>query len=270
MKAIFYKKYGFPNVLRLVETEKLTPRDNEVLVKIFATTVHRTDCATIQGIHFFMIIVTGLLTPKKSTLGTELAGKIYVIGKNNYSFKVGDKVFGFDDAGTAAHVQYTAITENKLMIMPLSITYEEAVASIEGSRYAYNFFNKVDLKKGHKFLVNGATGAIGSTAVHLLNYFGANVTGVCATKNIDLVKSMGANRVIDYTTSNLTSDIYKQHYMFDMAGEILFLNVNHYLLEADGFYISSDLGYLWQNLLLPIITPLLKPFKKNTISNAGR
>ncbi len=257
MKAIVYTKYGAPDVLKFKEVSKPVPADNEVLIKIVATTVNRTDCATIRAIPFFMRIVTGLFKPKKQIPGTEFAGEIEAVGKSVSSLKVGDKVFGFDDQGAGAHAQYTSISEDKVMTIPDGATYEQAAASIEGAHYAYNFINKVSLGEDQKVLVNGATGAIGSAAVQLLKYFDVNVTAVCATKNIELVKSLGANRVIDYTKEDFTKDETKYNFVFDAVGKSSFFKCKH-LLQPGGVYISSDLGYMAQNIFLPLITPFIK------------
>ena len=257
MKAIIYTKYGSPDVLKLKEVNKPVPEDNEALIKIVATTVNRTDCATIRAKPFFMRIATGLFKPKKQIPGTEFAGEIEAVGKSVSSLKAGDKVFGFDDQGVGAHAQYISIPEDKVMTIPDGTTYEQAAASIEGAHYAYNFINKVSLKKGQKVLVNGATGAIGSAAVQLLKYFDVNVTAVCATKNIELVKSLGANRVIDYTKEDFTKDETKYNFVFDTVGKSSFFKCKH-LLQPGGVYISSDLGYMAQNIFLPLITPFIK------------
>ncbi len=257
MKAIIYKKYGSPDVLKLKEVNKPVPEVNEALIKIVATTVNRTDCATIRAIPFFMRVATGLFKPKKQIPGTEFAGEIEAVGKSVSSLKAGDKVFGFDDQGTGAHAQYTTMSEDKVVIMPDGVTYEQAAASVEGAHYAYNFINKVSLEKGQKVLVNGATGAIGSAAVQLLKYFDVHVTAVCATKNIELVKSLGANRVIDYTKDDFTKDETKYNFVFDTVGKSSFFKCKH-LLQPGGVYISSDLGYMAQNLFLPLITPFIK------------
>jgi len=257
MKAIVYTKYGAPDVLELKEVSKLSPADNEVLVKIVATTVNRTDCATIRAKPFFMRIATGLLKPEKQIPGTEFAGKIEALGKNVSALKAGDKVFGFDDQGACAHAQYTTISKEKVVVMPDGITYEQAAASIEGAHYAYNFINKLSLEKGQKVLVNGATGAIGSAAVQLLKYYDVNVTAVCATKNIELVKALGANRVVDYTKEDFTKDETKYNFVFDAVGKSSFFKCKH-MLQPGGVYISSDLGYMAQNIFLPVITPLIK------------
>lgn len=262
MKAIVYIEYGTPDVLQLKEVKKPIPRDNEVLIRVHATTVNRTDCATIRAKPFFMRLVTGLFKPKKQIPGTEFAGEIEAVGKKVSFLQIGDKVFGFDDQGAGSHTQYMTITEDHVVIIPQTITYEQAAASSEGAHYAYNFVNKVDLKKGQNVLVNGATGAIGSAAVQLLNYFGAHITAVCATKNIELVKALGANRVIDYTKEDFTKDAEKYHYIFDTVGKSSFFKCRK-LLKPGGVYISSDLGYLSQNIFLPLITPVIKPIMGN-------
>ncbi len=262
MKAIVYNKYGPPDVLQLKEVEKPTPRDNEVLIRVYATTVNRTDCATIRAIPFFARIFTGLFKPKKQIPGTEFAGEIEAVGKSVSSLKVGDKVFGFDDQGSGSHAQYMTIKEDKVIIIPDNISYEQAAASSEGAHYAYNFINKVDLKSDHNVLINGASGGIGSASVQLVKYFGANVTAVCNTKNIELVKSLGANKVIDYTKEDFTKDEQKYDFVFDTVGKSSFFKCKH-LLQPGGIYISSDLGYMSQNIFLPLITPIIKPMIGN-------
>ena len=262
MKAVVCPKYGPPEVLQLKEVKKPTPKDNEVLVKVYATTVNRTDCATIRAIPFFARIITGLLKPKKQIPGTEFAGKIEEIGKNVKSLKVGDKVFGFDDQSSGSYAQYMTISEDKAITIPRNVTYEQAAASTEGAHYAYNFIKKVNLKSGQKVLVNGATGAIGSAAVQLLKYFDVNVTAVCDTKNIELVKSLGANKVIDYTKEDFTKDEEKYNFVFDAVGKSSFAKCKP-LLQSGGIYISSDLGYMAQNVFLPLITPIIKPMIGN-------
>jgi len=262
MKAIVYTKYGPPEVLQLKEVEKPVPKDYEVLIRVHATTVNRTDCATIRAKPFFLRIITGLFKPKKQIPGTEFAGEIEAIGKSVSSLKAGDKVFGFDDQGSGSHAQYMTIIEDKAAIMPENITYQQAAASSEGAHYAYNFINKVDLKKGQNVLVNGATGAIGSAEVQLLKYFDVNVTAVCAKKNVELVKLLGATKVIDYTKDDFTKDDGKYDFVFDCVGKSSFFKCKH-LLQPGGVYISSDLGYMAQNIFLPLITPIIKPMIGN-------
>ncbi len=254
MKAIVCTKYGSPDVLQLKEVEKPIPNDNEVLVKIHATTVNRTDCGILRAEPFITRFFTGIFKPKKLIPGTEFAGKIEAVGKNVSSCKVGDKVFGFDEG---SHAQYMTISEDKaLTTIPRNITYEQAAASSEGAHYAYNIIKKVRLKSGQKVLVNGATGAIGSAAVQFLKYFGVNVTAVCNTKNIELVKSLGANKVIDYTKEDFTKDNQKYNYIFDTVGKSSFAKCKP-LLQPGGVYISSELGSMSQNIFFALITPII-------------
>jgi NADPH:quinone reductase-like Zn-dependent oxidoreductase len=256
MKAIVYTKYGPPDVLQFEEVKKPAPKDNEVLIKIYATTVNRTDCAMIRAEPFIARFFTGIFKPKKPIPGTEFAGQIEAVGNNVTSFKVGDKVFGIDDSGSGSHAQYITISEDKaLTTIPENTTYEQAAASTEGAHYAYNFINKVNIKSGQKVLVNGATGGIGSAAVQFLKYFCVDFNAVCGTKNIDLIKSLGANKVIDYTKEDFTKDDQKYSYIFDTVGKSSFGKCKP-LLEPGGVYISSELGYMAQNLLFALTTPI--------------
>jgi len=264
MKAIVCTKYGSPDILQLKEVEKPVPEGKEVLIKIHATSVNRTDTATLRAIPFIARLITGLFKPKKTILGSEFAGEIETIGKNVTRYKVGDKVFGINEDSFGSHAQFMVISEDEaLTIIPENISYEQAAASSEGAYYAYNFINKVNLKSGQKVLVNGATGAIGSAAVQLLKYFDAQVTATCNTKNIELVKSLGADKVIDYSQQDFTRGDEKYHYVFDCVGKSSFFKCKPLLLSG-GVYISSDLGYLSQNISLPLITPIIKPLIGNT------
>ena len=262
MKAVMWTRYGPPDLLRLAEVEKPTPKDDELLIQVHATTVNRTDCASIRAKPFIMRMVTGFFKPKKQIPGTEFAGVVEAVGKDVTSLKAGDNVFGFDDKGSKSHAQYMTIHEDGAVTMPEKLSYKEAAASFEGAHYAYNFINKVALKKGQNVLVNGATGAIGSAAVQLLNYFGVHVTAVCATENIALVKSLGAEKVIDYKKEDCTEDGQKYDYVFDTVGKSSFFKCRD-LLRPGGVYLSSELGYMAQNIFLPLITPLVKPMIEN-------
>jgi len=267
MKAIVYTKYGSPDVLQLQEVEKPTPKDNEVLIKVHATTVNRTDYATIGGKPFFVRLLTGVFGPRKQIPGTEFAGDIEAVGKSVSSLEVGDRVFGFDDQGSGPHAQFMTISEDKATTIPSDLTYEQAAPSTEGAHYAYNFIKNVNMKSGQGVLVNGATGAIGSAAVQLATYFGAEVAAVCSTQNMELVRSLGAYKVIDYTREDFTKDEEKYDFVFDAVGKSSFAKCRP-LLRSGGIYISSDLGYKAQNVFLPLITPIIKPMigKKKTVS----
>lgn len=257
MLAAVYTKYGPPDVLQLKEVEKPTPKEDEVLVRVYASTVNRTDCAMLRAKPFIMRFFTGLFKPNKSIPGTDFAGKIEAVGKNVASFKIGNRVFGFDDSGLNSKAQFMVISETKaLATIPNGLSYEQAAASIEGAHYAYNFINKIDLKSGQKVLVNGATGAIGSAAVQLLKYYGANLTAVSNTKNLELVKLIGAEKVIDYTKEDFTNSGEKYNYVFDTVGKSSFAKCKP-LLEPGGVYISSELGSMSQNPFLALITPFI-------------
>jgi NADPH:quinone reductase-like Zn-dependent oxidoreductase len=260
MKAIICHKYGSPDVIEIQEIEEPTPKDDEVLIKVHATTVNRTDTATLRAKPFIIgRLLTGILKPNKRTPGTEFSGQIEAVGKKVSSFEVGDKVFGFDNNDFGSHAQYKTIPEGKgLATIPKNITYEQAAASTEGAHYAYSFIKKVNIERGQKVLVNGATGAIGSAAVQLLKYFGANVTAVCNTKNMELVKSLGADKIVDYTKEDFT----KYDFVFDAVGKSSFFKGKK-LLQSGGVYISSDLGFMAQNIFLPLITPIIKPMIGN-------
>jgi NADPH:quinone reductase-like Zn-dependent oxidoreductase len=262
MRAVIHTRYGPPEILQLGEVELPATKDDEVLVRVYAATVNRTDCANIRAKPFFMRLVTGLLRPKKKVPGTEFAGVIEAVGNRVSSLAPGEKVFGFDDEVSGSQAQYLAIKDDKVVGMPEAISFEQAAASSEGFHYAYNFINKVQIEQGQDVLVNGATGAIGSAMVQLLVYYGVNVTAVCATKNIELVKSLGATKVIDFAKEDFTKDGQTYDYVFDTVGKSSFFKCMK-LLKPGGIYISSDLGYMSQNLFLPLLTPLIKPLLKN-------
>lgn len=258
MKAAFYEEYGPPSVLSIRQVEKPVPNDREVLIRVYATTVNRTDCAMLRAKPFIMRFFTGLLRPKRKILGTDFAGKVEAVGQHITSLKVGDRVFGFSDGGVSSHAHYMTFTEEKgISTIPNNFTYQQAAASLEGVHYAYNMINKVALKEGQKALVNGASGAIGSAALQLLNYYGAQVTAVCSTKNIELIKSIGADKVIDYTREDFTKSNGTYHYVFDTVGKSSFARCKP-LLEQGGVYISSELGRWSQNLFLALFAPLLR------------
>ena len=257
MKAIICTKYGAPDVLELKEVEKPAPRDNEVLIKIHATTVNRTDCATRKAKPFFARLITGLIRPKKTILGTEFAGEIEAVGKDVTSFKVGDKVFGFSGNDFGAHAEYMTMPEDGfLTTMPENMTYEEAAPSTEGAYYAHSFIRIANIQSGQRILINGATGAIGSAAVQLIKYFGAEVTAVCNTKNVALMKSLGADKVLDYTKEDFTKEDQRYDAVFDAVGKSSFGRCKP-LLKPGGIYVSSELGYMAQNIILALVTPII-------------
>ncbi len=256
MQASIYEEYGNPEVLQIKEVPKPIPKENEILVKVKATTVNRTDCAMLTAKPFIMRFLTGLVKPKNPILGTDFAGAIEAVGEAVSKFKVGDKVFGFDDMGVSSQARYLTISTTKaISTIPENISFEQAAASIEGMHYAYNFINKVNFQAGQKVLINGATGAIGSAMLQLILYFGGVVTAVCNTKNIDLIKKLGAKKVIDYEKEDFTKTPEKYDYVFDAVGKSTFGQCKS-LLSPKGIYISSELGPGAQNLFYSLFTPL--------------
>jgi NADPH:quinone reductase-like Zn-dependent oxidoreductase len=257
MKAAIRTTYGDPSVLSIQNIEKPTPKDNEVLVKVHATTISRTDTGVLLGAPFVFRFFTGLPKPRYQTTGTDFAGRIESVGKNVTEFKVGDRVWGFKDHGLPTHAEYLAVSTNMpILKMPEGQDYQTMVACAEGAHYARNFINKVNLKAGQKAVVNGATGGIGSALVQILKHFGLEVTAVCGTPHLDLVKSLGADKVYDYLTEDFTKDTEKYDYVFDAVGKSAF-GLCKPLLKPKGIYISSELGPNNENLYLPLITPLL-------------
>lgn len=256
MKAAIHTKYGPPSVLQIKEVEKPSIEEDELLIKVEAATVNRTDCAMLRAKPFIMRFVTGFFKPKKPILGTDFAGIIVEIGDNVQSYQVGDRVFGFDDLGVCSHAQFMKISEkNSIAIIPPNASFKEATASIEGAHYAHNFMNKIQIEKGDKVLVNGASGAIGSAAVQLLHYHGAEVTAVCNTKNIELIKTLGATRTIDYLNEDFTSTDEKYEFVFDTVGKSSFAKCKT-ILQPGGIYISSELGWMAENLFFALYTPI--------------
>ena len=258
MKAVIYTHYGPPHVLSIKEIEKPIPRDKEILVKVQATTVNRTDYATINAIPFLARIATGFFRPKRQIPGTEFSGEVEKIGKDVKSINVGDRVFGFCDMSPGAQAQYLAIDEGLALTIPDDLSYEQAAASTEGAHYAYCSMKRAKLEKGQNALVYGASGGIGSAAVQLLKHFGLQVTAVCSTRHVELLKSLNADKVVDYTKEDFTQDNQKYDFIFDSVGKVSFFKCFR-VLNRGGIYISSDLGFMSQNVFLPLITPIIKP-----------
>jgi NADPH:quinone reductase-like Zn-dependent oxidoreductase len=257
MKAAVHTSYGPPAVVRIAEVEKPTAKDNEVLVKVHVTTVNRTDSGLRAAKPFINRFFTGLSRPRVTVLGNEFAGEVEAVGGGVTSFEVGDRVFGYNGSRFGAHAEYLAMPEDgSLATMPANLTYEEAAPSTEGSHYALSLIRKAKIQRGQAVLVNGATGAIGSAAVQLLKRLGADVTAVCDPENVELVRGLGADRVIDYTAEDFTQDERTYDVVLDAVGKSSFGRCKR-LLKPRGIYLSSDLGPLSQNPILALITPLL-------------
>jgi NADPH:quinone reductase-like Zn-dependent oxidoreductase len=252
-----YTEYGPPEVVRVVDVPTPVAKDDEVLVKVHATTVNRTDCGFRGAKPWLIRPVTGLVRPRVTILGNEFAGAVEAVGPAVTAFAVGDRVFGYDDRRWGAHAEYLAIRHDaSLARIPAGLTYVQAAPATEGAHYALANINKARIRAGHRVLVNGATGAIGSAAVQLLAGRGVQVTAVCDTPHLELVRALGAERVIDRTAEDFTQDEQTYDVVFDAVGKSSFGRCRR-LLEPRGVYLSTELGPRGQNPFLALVTPML-------------
>jgi NADPH:quinone reductase-like Zn-dependent oxidoreductase len=256
MKARVNTIYGLPEVLQIKDVEKPIPKTNEVLVKIHATTVNRTDCGFRRPEYFIVRVISGLFKPRKHILGTEFSGEIESTGPEVKSFKVGDAVFGLSTYKFGTHAEYICIAEDKsIALKPGNMSHQEAAAVCDGLMLGNNLVRAIDFTKVKKILINGASGSIGSAAVQLAQYHGAEITAVCRTKSFDLIKSLGATDTIDYTKEDFTRCGKKFDVVIDAVGKSSFFECKK-ILNPGGVYFSTELGYLSQNIFLPLLTPI--------------
>lgn len=253
MTATIRRRYGSPNQISIEQIETPVPRDDEVLVKVYATTVNRTDCANLTAKPFIMRFVLGLFKPRKIILGTDFAGEIVAIGKDVKLFNISDKVFSFNDTGAESQAEFVITKAKNLFSIPQKIDYKQAAASLEGAHYAYTFIHKVNIKPGQKILINGATGGIGSALIQFVRQYDVKISATCNTKNIELVQSLGANKIYDYTKEDFTNYPDKYDFIFDAVGKSTFGKCKS-LLKQKGIYISSELGPYAQNIFYPLLT----------------
>ncbi len=258
MRAVVYDSYGAPDVLRLEEVERPEPKADEVLVKVHATTVNRLDCHTREanrssGLAISLIsrLVSGLGRPRQRILGSELAGEVVAVGSVVTEFAVGDRVFGTTGLRFGAYAEFAAMKESaRIAHMPSGLSFEQAAPATDGALNALTCLKQADLRRGRSILVYGASGAIGTAGVQLARHFGAEVTAVCGTKNLELIRSLGADRVIDYLREDFTQNGETYDVIFDAVGKHSFKRSRD-SLKPGGLYLATD-GL--ENLILALWT----------------
>lgn len=262
--------YGNPDVLTVAEIPTPTPAAGEVLVRVRATTVNRTDCSILRATPFVIRLFAGLRRPRSPVPGTDFAGEVVATGSAVSDFTVGDRVWGFDDTGLASQAQFLTIRHDAaIATIPPGIEDAQAAASAEGSHYALNFMKRARYVPGQRVCVYGATGAIGSAAVQLAASEGSDVTAFCRGEHADLVRGLGAGTVIDYTTQDLATYRDRFDLVFDAVGKSTFADSKH-LLGDSGRYVSSELGPHGQNAYLPLTTRLRRGPKVDFPIPTGR
>lgn len=258
MKAIINTQYGPPEIVKLMYIPTPIAKPGEVLIRVKASTVNRTDCGFRSAEYFISRFFSGLFRPKNKTLGNEFAGIIEALGAGVTNYKIGDQVFGYNDKTFGAHAEFMTMDAlGSMALLPTGWTFEDAAALTEGSHYALCDIRAAKVQAGQNILVYGATGAIGSAAVQLLKHFGAHVTAVCSTPYLDMVKSLGANHVIDYTKEDYSNSEQHYDFIFDAVGKSSFGQAKKVLTE-NGIYISTELGKNSENVFLAMIAKYKK------------
>lgn len=267
MKAIEYYKYGSPEVMQIVEVEKPIPKDNEILVRIKVTTVTATECTFRQGKPYISRLFTGLTKPKLKRLGEELAGEVEEVGKNVKSFKKGDLIFGTAGPNFGANAEYICIPEDGVINMkPENLNFEESTASIDGFLTAMPFLRDTGkIKAGMKVLIYGASGSVGSAAVQVAKYFETEVTAVCSTDNVELVKAIGADYVIDYKNEDFTKNGKIYDLIFDAVGKTSFSKCKK-SLSKNGVFLEAGVGF---GILPTVLWTAMFGSKKARIAATG-
>jgi NADPH:quinone reductase-like Zn-dependent oxidoreductase len=279
MRAVIHTEYGPPEVLRLADVDRPAPADDEVLVRVHATTVNRTDCGFRQPRPFFVRLFSGLRRPRHRILGTEFAGEVEQVGAAVTQFQPGDRVFGVNADRFGAHAEYVCVREAApLAKLPAGLTFDEGAAVCDGAILALACLRWARLQRGQRILIHGASGSIGTAAVQLAVHMGAEVTAVCGTSGVDIVKQLGAHRVIDYMREDFTAIGETYDVVFDAVGKTSFRRARH-LVKKGGAFVETDLGFLWQNVLLTVLTwrfaskrvmmPIPRYTKKDVLFLAG-
>jgi len=257
MKAAYRHKYCTPSEITIKEVTRPVPKANEILIKTRATTINRTDCANLSAQPFIMRFVLGFYKPGIAILGTDVAGEVIEIGAGVTKYKIGDRVMSFVDTGLQSQAEYCPLHEPETYPIPKGIDYKVAAASLEGAHYAYSTIARTTISKGSKVLINGASGAIGSALLQFAHDKGAHITVTCRAKDSELMHSLGAERVIDYTQEDFTNSTETFDYILDAVGKSTFGRCEK-ILTPSGTYLSSELGPLAQNLFYPLLTKLSK------------
>ena len=267
MKAIIFTKYGSPDVIQLKDVEKPIPKDNEVLVKVCATSVTAADSMIRQGYPFYGRLFIGLTKHKKSIAGTGFSGEIEALGKGVKQLQIGDSVFGETGLDFSANAEYLCIAEDGVIsTIASNMSHEEAAPICDGALTSYTFLKDIgQLRRGQSILINGASGSLGSAAVQIAKYFGAEVTGVCSTVNVELVKALGADKVIDYKKEDFTKSGQSYDIIYDAVGKNSFSSCKDSLKEQ-GAYLSPVLSL---PLLLQMIWTAIIGSKKAKFSATG-
>lgn len=261
MKAAVNTRYGPPSVIQIMEVPKPLPEEEEVLIRIMASTVNRTDCGFRNPEYLLVRLISGLFRPKRTVLGSELSGIVEAVGSRVTRFKPGDEVFGLNTFKFGTHAEYVCVHQTKaITLKPKNMNFEEAAAVCDGAFLAWANLKTFDLNKTNKILINGATGSIGIASLQLAKQAGAHVTAVCNTKNKELIRSLGADVLIDYLQEDFTQCGDTFDLILDSVGKSSYFKCRK-LLRPRGVYISSELGFLAQNIFLTLFTAL-RPGKK--------
>lgn len=256
MKAAVHTRYGPPEVVIVRDIARPAPGPAEVLIKVHASTVNRTDSGFRSAQYFISRFFSGLFRPKQQVLGCEFAGEVVEVGRGVTGYRIGDRVFGYDEDRFGGHAEYKLMpAQGTMATIPGDLPYGVAAALTEGSHYALNDIRAAGVKPGQQVLVYGATGAIGSAAVQLLKHFGAFVVAVAGTQHQSLVRSLGADEALDYQRSDFTQTEHRFDFIFDAVGKSSFAQCKP-LLKPKGIYISTELGKRSENVFLALTTPL--------------